>query len=168
MGGLSSNPIRCANQNSERKDPGREICPEGNNERKEPFKSKCDSGTCWDYFMAYAIIESISMSTLWRVCFLLSCHFLSATFFQTPLSYLQVPFYKVSSYSIIAWDWRKHGKGRAQVGLAFRRPLLLFLSFFSIILLFFLETTRINLWAFNPSSHEKMEHQPLPKCSTLW
>jgi hypothetical protein len=62
MGGPSSNPIRCANQNSERKDPGRGICPEGNNERKEPFKSKCDSGMCWAYFMAYGVIESISMS----------------------------------------------------------------------------------------------------------
>jgi hypothetical protein len=62
MGGPSSDPIRCANQNSERKDPGRGICPEGNSERKEPFKSKCDSGTCWAYFMAYGVIESISMN----------------------------------------------------------------------------------------------------------
>jgi hypothetical protein len=62
MGGPSSNPIRCANQNNERKYPGREICSEGNNERKETFKSKCDSGTCWAYFMAYGVIESISMS----------------------------------------------------------------------------------------------------------
>jgi hypothetical protein len=56
MGGPSSNPIRCANQDNERKDPGRGIGPEGNNERKEPFKSKCDSGTCWAYFMAYGVI----------------------------------------------------------------------------------------------------------------
>jgi hypothetical protein len=63
MGGPSSNPIRCANQNNERKDLGRGICPEGNNERKEHFKSKCDSGMYWDYFMAYGVIESISMST---------------------------------------------------------------------------------------------------------
>jgi hypothetical protein len=34
----------------------------GSSERKEPFKSKCDSGTCWGYFMAYGVIESISMS----------------------------------------------------------------------------------------------------------
>jgi hypothetical protein len=47
--------------------------------------------------------------------------------FQTPLSaflfvllsYLQVPFYKVSSYSITAWDWGEHGKGRAQVWTGF-------------------------------------------------
>jgi hypothetical protein len=44
MGGLSSNPIRCANQDSEIKDPGRRIGPEGNSERKKPIKSKCDSG----------------------------------------------------------------------------------------------------------------------------
>jgi hypothetical protein len=29
---------------------------------KSLFNSKCDSGTCWDYFMAYGVIESISMS----------------------------------------------------------------------------------------------------------
>jgi hypothetical protein len=62
MGGPSSNPVRCANQNSERKDPGRGICPEGNSERKEPFKNKSDNRTCWAYFMAYGVIESISMS----------------------------------------------------------------------------------------------------------
>jgi hypothetical protein len=42
MGGPSSNPIKCSNQNCERKDPSREICPRENNEMKEPFKSKCD------------------------------------------------------------------------------------------------------------------------------
>jgi hypothetical protein len=62
MGGPSSNLIKCANQNSERKDPGRGICPKENIERKEPFKRKCDSGTCSSYFMAYGVIESISMS----------------------------------------------------------------------------------------------------------
>jgi hypothetical protein len=34
MGGTSSKPIRCTNQDDERKDPGRQIGPEGNNERK--------------------------------------------------------------------------------------------------------------------------------------
>jgi hypothetical protein len=63
MGGPSSNPIRCANQDSERKYPGRGIGLEGNNERKKPFKSKCDSGMSWAYFMAYGVIKSISMST---------------------------------------------------------------------------------------------------------
>jgi hypothetical protein len=62
MGGPSSDPIRCANQNNERNDPSRGICLEGNSERREPFKSKCDSGTCWAYFMAYGVMESISMS----------------------------------------------------------------------------------------------------------
>jgi hypothetical protein len=62
MGGPSFDPIRRANQNNERKDPGRGICTEGNSERKEPLKSKYDSGTCWAYFMAYGVIESISMS----------------------------------------------------------------------------------------------------------
>ena len=38
MGGPSSNPIRCANQNNERKDPGRRIGLEGNNERKNPSR----------------------------------------------------------------------------------------------------------------------------------
>jgi hypothetical protein len=50
------------------------------------------------------------------------CHF-----FQTPLSaflfvllsYLQVPFYKVSSYNITAWDWGEHEKIRAQVWTGF-------------------------------------------------
>ena len=56
MGGPSSNPIRCANQNNERKERRRGIGPKGNSERKEPFKSKCDSGTCWAYFMAYGVI----------------------------------------------------------------------------------------------------------------
>jgi hypothetical protein len=44
-------------------------------------------------------------------------------FFQTPLStflfvllsYLQVPFYKVSSYSITTWDSGEHEKSRAEV-----------------------------------------------------
>jgi hypothetical protein len=63
MGRPSSNIIRCANQKSERKYLGRGICLEGNNERKEPFKSKCDNGMCWAYFMAYGVIEFVSMST---------------------------------------------------------------------------------------------------------
>jgi hypothetical protein len=62
MGCPSSNPIRCANQNSERKDPSRGICPEGSIERKEPFKSTCDSDMDRGYFMACGVIESISMS----------------------------------------------------------------------------------------------------------
>ena len=63
MVGPSSDPIRCANQNNESKDPGRGICPGGSNERKEPFKSKCDSDMGRGYSMAYGVIESISMST---------------------------------------------------------------------------------------------------------
>jgi len=43
MGGPSSNPIKCSNQDSERKDPDKGIDLEVNSERKEPFKSKCDS-----------------------------------------------------------------------------------------------------------------------------
>jgi hypothetical protein len=35
MGGPSSIPIKCANQDSEIKDPCRGIGPEGNNERKK-------------------------------------------------------------------------------------------------------------------------------------
>jgi hypothetical protein len=35
-GRASSSPIRCANQDSEIKDPNRGIGPEGNNERKKP------------------------------------------------------------------------------------------------------------------------------------
>ena len=112
MGGPSSDPIRCANQNSDKKDPSRGICPEGNNERKEPFKSKCDSGTCWAYFMAYGVIESISMSAFVEGALALELPLSKRYFFQTPLSaflfvllsYLQVPFYKVSSYSITSWD----------------------------------------------------------------
>jgi hypothetical protein len=62
MGGPSFEPIRCANQNNERKYLGRWIFLEGSSERKEPFMSKCDSCTCWAYFMDYGVIESISMS----------------------------------------------------------------------------------------------------------
>ena len=58
MGGPSSDPIRCANQNSERKDPSRGICHGENSERKEPFKSKCDSDMDRGYFMDYGVIES--------------------------------------------------------------------------------------------------------------
>jgi hypothetical protein len=43
MGGPSSNPIRCANLDKEKKDPGRGIGLEGSSERKKPFKSKWDS-----------------------------------------------------------------------------------------------------------------------------
>jgi hypothetical protein len=38
MGGPTPDPIRCANQNSERKYPGRGICLEGSSERKEPSR----------------------------------------------------------------------------------------------------------------------------------
>ena len=62
MGGPSSNPIRCANQDNERKYPSRGIGPEGNGERKKPFKSKCDSGMSWAFFVGYGVIKSISMS----------------------------------------------------------------------------------------------------------
>jgi hypothetical protein len=62
MGGPSFNIIGCANQNNERKYLSRGICPRGSSEKKEPFESKCDSGTYWAYFMAYGVIESISMS----------------------------------------------------------------------------------------------------------
>jgi hypothetical protein len=34
----------------------------GKQERKEPFKSKCDSGTHQDYFIAYGVTKSTSMS----------------------------------------------------------------------------------------------------------
>jgi hypothetical protein len=61
MGGPSSDPIRCANQNRKEKTQVEGYVP-GKQERKEPFKSKCDSETCWAYFMAYGIIWSISMS----------------------------------------------------------------------------------------------------------
>jgi hypothetical protein len=62
MVGSSSNPIKCANQDNERKDPSRGMSPQGNSERKESFKSKCDNGMCLDYSMAYGVIQSISMS----------------------------------------------------------------------------------------------------------
>jgi hypothetical protein len=99
MGGPSSGSIRCANQNSERKDPRRGMCPGGSSERKdpsrgicpggssernEPFKSKCDSDMDRGYFIAYGVIESISMSAFLEGAMALSYHFLSAMFFQTP------------------------------------------------------------------------------------
>jgi hypothetical protein len=110
MGGPSSNPIRCANQNSERKDPSRGICLEGSSERKEPFKSKCDSGTCWAYFMAYGVIESISMSTFVEGVLSLELPLSKCYVFPNPLIFLFIcpliifasPLYKVSSYNITA------------------------------------------------------------------
>jgi hypothetical protein len=36
MGGLSSDPIRCVNQNSEIKNASRGICPGGNRKQKNP------------------------------------------------------------------------------------------------------------------------------------
>jgi hypothetical protein len=38
MGGPSSNPIRCANQNNERKDPSRGICPGETVKEKNPSR----------------------------------------------------------------------------------------------------------------------------------
>jgi hypothetical protein len=38
MGGPSLDPIRCANQNSERKDPSRGICPGGSRKEKNPSR----------------------------------------------------------------------------------------------------------------------------------
>jgi hypothetical protein len=145
MGGPSSDPIRCTNQNGERKDSDRGICPEGNSERKEPFKSECDGGTCWAYFMAYGVIESISMSAFVEGAPALelplsNCYVFPNPFiclFIYPLIIFASPLYKVSSYNITAWDWGECRKGRAQVGLDFESPLLSFLSFFGIILLFF-------------------------------
>jgi hypothetical protein len=127
MGGPSSDSIRCANQNSERKDPSRGICLEGNSQRKEPLNSKCDSGTCWAYFMAYGVIESISMSAFVAGVLALELPLSKCYVFPNPfiwlfivlLSHLQVPFYKVSSYNITAWDWGECGKGRAQVWIGF-------------------------------------------------
>jgi hypothetical protein len=58
-------------------------------------------------------------------------------FYFVLLSYLQVPFYKVSSDNIIAWDGASAKRVELKFGLAFESPLLLFLSFFSIILLLF-------------------------------
>jgi hypothetical protein len=88
MGGPSPNPIRCANENIERKDPRRGICPEGNNERKEPFKSKCESDTCWAYFMAYGVIESISMSAFVEGALALELPLSKCYVFPNPFIYL--------------------------------------------------------------------------------
>jgi hypothetical protein len=54
-------------------------------------------------------------------------------------------------------------------GMDFESNFLFFLSFFSIILslFFFFLAFAINLWAFNPYSHERVDHDPLPKFSTL-
>jgi hypothetical protein len=62
MGGPSSNPIRCANQDNEIKDPCRGIGPKGNNERKKPFKSKCNSSMNLGLLHGLCVIKSISMS----------------------------------------------------------------------------------------------------------
>ena len=82
MGRPSSDPIRCANQNSERKDPSRgyvlgEVVKERNPSRVSVIVVR------WAYFMAYGVIESISMSTFVDGALAFSYHFLSAMFFQT-------------------------------------------------------------------------------------
>jgi hypothetical protein len=145
MGGPSLDPIRCGKQNNEEKTQVEGHVKRETMKEKEPFKSKCDSGTCWAYFMAYGVIESISTSAFVEGALALDlplskCYVFPNPFiclFICPLIIFAGPLYKVSSYSIIAWDWSERGKGRAQVRLDFESPLLSFLSFFSITLLFF-------------------------------
>jgi hypothetical protein len=119
MGGASSDPIWCANQNNERKDPSRGIRPEESTEKKEPFKSKCHSGTCWAYFMAYRVIEPISMSTFVDGALALELPLSKHYVFPNPLICLFIcpliifasPLYKVSSYSItdLGLGWTQKG-----------------------------------------------------------
>jgi hypothetical protein len=68
---------------------------QGKQERKEPFESKCDSGMCWAYFMAYGVIESISMSTFVEGPLALELPLSKLNIFPTPYS----SFY-LSSYHI--------------------------------------------------------------------
>ena len=82
---------------------------------------------------------------LWRVCLLLSYHFLSIAFFQTPLSSFYLSSYHICKSPFIRFQAIASLLGtRTNVewvdlkfGLAFESPLLSFFSFFSIILLFF-------------------------------
>jgi hypothetical protein len=59
----SSNPIRCAKKDNERKYPGRGIGTEGNNERKKPFKSKCASIMNLGLLHGLCVTKFISMNT---------------------------------------------------------------------------------------------------------
>jgi hypothetical protein len=96
-------------------------------------------------------------------------------FFQTPLSSflfvllssLQVLFIMFQAITSLLGTGVSTERVELMFGLAFEIPTLLFLSFFSIILLFFLAAAAINLWAFNPSFHERMDHDPLTKFSSL-
>jgi hypothetical protein len=110
MGGPSSDPIRCANQNNEIKYPSRGTCHEGISEIKETFKSKYDSDMDLGYFMDYNVIQSISMSTIVVSVLSLELPIYKRYIFPNPLICLFIcpliifasPLYKVSSHSITA------------------------------------------------------------------
>jgi hypothetical protein len=96
MGGPSSDPIRCVNQNGEREDPSSGICLGRSSERKEPFKSKCDSNMDRGYFMAYGVIESISMSAFVEGALALELPLSKHYIFPNPLIYLFIcPLYHI-------------------------------------------------------------------------
>jgi hypothetical protein len=77
--------------------------------------------------MDYGATESISISAFVEGALALALPLSKRYIFPNPficllfvlLLYLQVPFYKVSSHSIIAWDWAKRGKVSAQVWTSF-------------------------------------------------
>jgi hypothetical protein len=91
----------------------------GNIKRKEPFKSKCDSDMDRDYFMAYGLIESISMRTFVEGALSLELPLSKHYVFPNHLIYLFIfpliifasPLYKVSSYNITTFTLEKMQKG---------------------------------------------------------
>jgi hypothetical protein len=145
IGVPSFDPIRCANQNNEIKDPGRGICPQGNSERKEPFKSKCDSGMCWVYFTAYGIIEFVFISAFVEGAIALELPLSKHYVFPNPLdlpfclsSYhiCKCPFIRFEAITSLLGTGANTKRVEIKFGLDFECPLLSFLSFCSIILLF--------------------------------
>jgi hypothetical protein len=99
----------------------------GSSEKKEHFKNKCDSGMCWAYFVAYGVIESISMSAFVEGALALDLPLskryvfpnLLICLFIVLLSYLQVPFIRFQAIASLLWDWGEHRNGRAHVWTGF-------------------------------------------------
>jgi hypothetical protein len=77
--------------------------------------------------MAYGVTESIFINAFVEGVLALEFPLSKCYVFRNPLIFIFVcsliifasPLYKVSSYSIITWDWGECGKGRAQVWTRF-------------------------------------------------
>jgi hypothetical protein len=94
---------------------------------------------------------------------------LNLPFYLSSYHICKPPFIRFQSIASLLGIGANAERVELKFGLDFESPLLFFISFFRIMLsLFFLcLAAAINLCAFNPSSHERMDHDPLPKFSTL-